>query len=98
MIDIIENIIKASYRRVIGVICEDYFCEEKLYVEYLERKTVTVCASRSVARRRLVETENSNACATVNCNWCKREIALYCLCVSVIKRECVIQLLINPIV
>jgi hypothetical protein len=58
-------------------------------VEYLECKTVTVCASRSVARRRLVESENSSACATVNCNWCKRDVALYCLCVSVNMSECV---------
>jgi hypothetical protein len=58
-------------------------------VEYLEYKTVIVCASTSVARRRLVETENPSACATARCNWCKRDIALYCLCVSVIKSECV---------
>jgi hypothetical protein len=58
-------------------------------VEYLESKTVTVCASRSVAGRRLVETENPSAFATVDCNWCKREIVLYCLYVSVIMSECV---------
>jgi hypothetical protein len=53
-------------------------------VEYLECKTVTVCASRSVAERRLVERENPSACVTVNCNWCKRDVAVYGLCVSVI--------------
>jgi ribosomal protein S27E len=55
-------------------------------VEYLESKTVTVCASRSVAGRRLVETENHSAFATVDCNWCKREIVLYCQCLSVIYK------------
>jgi hypothetical protein len=46
---------------------EDCFCEEKIYVQYLECKTVIVCASRSVAGRRLVERENHSACATVDC-------------------------------
>jgi hypothetical protein len=41
-------------------------------VEYLVNKIVIVCASRSVAGKRLVETENPSACATVNCNWCER--------------------------
>jgi hypothetical protein len=50
---------------------------------------LTVCASTSVARRRVVESENPRACATVNCNWYKRDIALYCLCASVITTECV---------
>jgi hypothetical protein len=31
-------------------------------VEYLECKTIIVCASRSVERRQLVETENPSAC------------------------------------
>jgi hypothetical protein len=53
-------------------------------VECLECKTVTVCASRSIARRRLVETGNPSACAMVECNWCKREIALYRLYLNVI--------------
>jgi hypothetical protein len=44
-----------------------------------------------------VETENPSACATVNCNWCKKEIALIFLNFSVIERGCVTQLLINPI-
>jgi hypothetical protein len=48
-------------------------------------ETVTVCASRSIAGKRLVETEYPSACATVNCNWCKGEIALCYLYVSVIK-------------
>jgi hypothetical protein len=58
-------------------------------VEYLECETVIVSASRSVAGIRLVERENPSACATVNFNWCKQEIALYRLCVSVIMSECV---------
>jgi hypothetical protein len=38
---------------------------------------VQVSVLRSVARRRLVETENPSACATVNWNVCKSAIALY---------------------
>jgi hypothetical protein len=33
----------------------------------------------SVARMRLVKTENPTACITVNCKLCKTAIALYCL-------------------
>jgi hypothetical protein len=47
------------------------------------------CVLRSVARRRLVETGNPSACATVNCKVCKSAIALHCLCVRVIKSACV---------
>jgi hypothetical protein len=36
-----------------------------------------VSVLRSVARRRLMETENPSACATVNCKLCKSAIALY---------------------
>jgi hypothetical protein len=66
-----------------------------------------VCASviwsdgfcvRSVARRRLVETGSPTACATLNSNWCKGEIALCYLYVSVNKSGCVTQLLINPVI
>jgi hypothetical protein len=60
---------------------------------------LVVCVSKSVARRRLVERENPSACATVNCrSVCKSGRALYCLCVNVIKSECVTQLLINPMI
>jgi hypothetical protein len=45
-----------------------------------------------------VERENPSACATVVCIWCKWEIVLYCLYVSVIRCECVNQLLMNPII
>jgi hypothetical protein len=44
-----------------------------------------VSVMRSVARRRLVETENPSARATVNCKVCKIAIALQ---LSVIKRTC----------
>jgi hypothetical protein len=36
-----------------------------------------------------VKTKNPSARATVNWKVCKPAIALYCLCVSVIKSECV---------
>jgi hypothetical protein len=39
---------------------------------------MVVSVLRSVARRRLVETGNPSACATVNCTVCKSEIALGC--------------------
>jgi hypothetical protein len=39
-------------------------------MEYLECKTYSF-ASRSVAGKRLVETENPSACATVDCKVCK---------------------------
>jgi hypothetical protein len=45
-----------------------------------------------------VETDNPNACTTVNWSVCKSAIALYCLHLSVIKRECVTEVLINPTV
>jgi hypothetical protein len=61
----------------------------------LECETVTVCASRSVAGKRLVKTKIPSACATVNCNRCKGEIALYGLYLSVNTSECVTQLLIS---
>jgi hypothetical protein len=46
---------------------------------------VLVSVLRSVARRRLVETENPSACETVGWKVCKSAIALY---LSVIKRTC----------
>jgi hypothetical protein len=59
---------------------------------------VLVSVLRSVARKRLVEKEDPNACATVNWKVYKSAIALYCLYLSVIKRECVTKVLINPII
>jgi hypothetical protein len=50
---------------------------------------VVVCESKSVARRRLVERENSSACATVTWKVCISAIALCCLCVNVTRSECV---------
>jgi hypothetical protein len=58
-------------------------------LEYSECKTVTVCASTTVAGKRLLETENPSACATVDCKVFKREIALYRPHLDVIKSECV---------
>jgi hypothetical protein len=55
----------------------------------LEKRKFLTRASRSIAGRRLVEQENPSACATVDCKVCKRNIALYCHCISVIKSECV---------
>jgi hypothetical protein len=45
-----------------------------------------------------VKIENPSVCATVNLKVCISAIALYCLCVSVTKSECVTKLLINPII
>jgi hypothetical protein len=61
-----------------------------------QRFEVIVSVLRSVARRRLIESENPSACATVNWKVCKSAIALYCLYLNVIKRECVTEVLINP--
>jgi hypothetical protein len=52
-------------------------CDWKILGVILEVIEVQVFMSRSVARRRLVETENSSACATVNLNVCKSAIVLY---------------------
>jgi hypothetical protein len=73
---------------------EDYVCDSAVMQEVLLEDlgvillVIWVRASvfRYVARRRLAETENPSACATVYCKVCKSAIALY---VSVIKRECV---------
>jgi hypothetical protein len=45
-----------------------------------------------------VEKENPSECVTVNWKACKSAIALYCLYLSVIKRESVTKVLINPII
>jgi hypothetical protein len=49
------------------------------------RLEVLVSVLRSVARRRLVKTEDPSACATVNWKVCKSAIALY---LSVIEGTC----------
>jgi hypothetical protein len=46
---------------------------------------VLVFVLTSVGRRRLVKTDNSSACATMNWKLCKSVIVLY---LSVIKRAC----------
>jgi hypothetical protein len=51
-----------QFKLVLGVICEEYICEAKTYVQYLEcviNETIIVCVLRSVAGKRLVETEKS---------------------------------------
>jgi hypothetical protein len=63
--------------------------EVLIYVQYLECETVVVSVLRSVARRRLVETGNPSACATVCCKVCKAVRGRCCLYLSVIKSECV---------
>jgi hypothetical protein len=55
---------------------------------------VLIPVLRSVARRRLVKTENPSACAAVNWKLCKSAIALY---LNVIKRTCNPSK-INPII
>jgi hypothetical protein len=59
---------------------------------------VLVSVLKSVARRRPVETDNPSACAAVKCKLYKSKIALCCLHLSLIKRECVTEVLINPII
>jgi hypothetical protein len=55
-------------------------------------------ALRSVARRQLAETEHSSACEMVNWKVCNTAIVLYCMYLSVIQKECVTKVLINPII
>jgi hypothetical protein len=38
-----QSVIEVGYRRVTSMSWEDCFCEEKIYMEYLECKTVIVC-------------------------------------------------------
>jgi hypothetical protein len=58
---------------------EDIVCDVTCAVvhRHWECETFIVDVLRSVARRRLVKTENSSACATVNCKLCKSVIGLY---------------------
>jgi hypothetical protein len=59
--------------------CEDLKCDWKILCVILVVIEVQVSVLRSVATRRLVETENPSACVTVNWNVCKSAIAPYCL-------------------
>jgi hypothetical protein len=82
---------------------EEFKCECKtsfvrnVWSEWFN-EIIIIPVLRSVAGKRLVETENHSACATVCCKWCKSAIALYCQYISVTTSECVTQLLINPII
>jgi hypothetical protein len=87
---------KASYRQELWRVLP--WREGLRVLSYLECQTVIVSVSRSVAGKRLVVTENPSAYATVNCRKCKWEIALYCLCINVVKCVCITQLLTNPII
>jgi hypothetical protein len=78
-----------QFKLDLSVSFEECFCEEKICVQYLESKTLIVCMLRPVARRRLVETDNPSVCATVCWKVCPSAIALYCMCVRVIKCACV---------
>jgi hypothetical protein len=73
---------------------DDFKCEWKTFFvcniwNVWFNETVIIPVLRSFARKRLVETENPSACATVNWKVCKWARTLYCLYVSVIKSECV---------
>jgi hypothetical protein len=83
-----------SYRRELRRL---FLWIEDLCGIFEECKTYS-CASRSVARRRLVEQENPSACAAVNFNWCKWETALYYHCISVIYEWVRKHLIINSII
>jgi hypothetical protein len=50
----------------------------RLYVWYLKCESAIIPVLRSVVRRRLVETGNPSACATVCRKVCIPAIALYC--------------------
>jgi hypothetical protein len=65
--------------------------EEKKPSQWFEAK---VSELRSIARRRLVETKNPSACATLNC---KLAIS-YSTVLIVIKKDSVTEVLINPII
>jgi hypothetical protein len=55
----------------------------------LFNETVVVFVLRSIARRQIVKMKNPCAHATMYCKVRKSVIALYCLCVSIIRNECV---------
>jgi hypothetical protein len=53
---IIAAVTISQFKLLLGVICEECFCEEKIYVWHLRRETVVASVLRAVAGRRLVET------------------------------------------
>jgi hypothetical protein len=84
-----------EYRRLA---CENVKCDWKILCIIFGVIEVIVSVLRSVARRRLVKTENPSACTTVNWKVRKSVIVLYFMYLNVIKRECVTKVLINPII
>jgi hypothetical protein len=81
-----------EYRTIVGRTgsSSGYGCQRRLD---WEKKTSCVIwiyseTDKSVARIRLVKSENSGACVTVNCKACRSAIALYCLLFRV-QCECV---------
>jgi hypothetical protein len=60
----------------VKILCVNRRPDLRVTFEYCE--TVIIPVLTAVARRRLVETGSTSACATVVCKWCKSAIALYC--------------------
>jgi hypothetical protein len=62
-------VIERNDRKEIKLCKEDFTCDLKLQCD----------CDASVARIRVVRTQNPSACETVNCNVCRIAIRMYCL-------------------